>query len=114
MDIFHLDGEYHVVFDAPGASVEDVRVTPGPVDGVMVIRATSRPRPEPEGSRALRRERTMPSRAGDVVRTVPVSWDADVSRATIEASNGVLTVRVPKRENAAVSAEKSTSDSKRG
>ncbi len=89
-----IGNEYRVIVDVPGAEMDDLKLTPGPVQGTLAL--TTRIREDVvDGGRLLFNERTM---AGGMryARLIPVAPDADIGRLRASVVQGVLTVHVPK------------------
>ena len=93
IDVIESDGAYSVVFDMPGVTKEQLKVS---VEGRRVSVATvAAPAPEAaaDASRVLYRERSAPTYARTVV--LPAEVDQSASQAKFE--NGVLTLTLAKR-----------------
>ncbi len=78
----------------PGFSKEDVSVEVH--DGVLSINATHREESEETGERYYRKER----RVGSLSRRVALPSQVDDTKAKAELKDGVLTLRLPKSEQA--------------
>lgn len=92
-DLVDLGDEgYLILFDMPGMEKSDVDVS---ASGGEVIVEGSRARPVlPDGAEVQRSERTY----GRFRRAVRVEADIDLGRVRAKMVNGVLEVRLPRRE----------------
>ena len=93
MDAFERDGVYTLRFDLPGVDSDQVDVT---VENNLLIVTAERPVEETENATWLIRERP----AGSHRREVRLGNDLDSTRVNASYDNGVLTVKIPVREEA--------------
>lgn len=93
-DILDHGAEYILHADLPGCAADSVTVTFE--EGVLTISGTS-PARSPSGTRLLRREHAQ----GDFRREFRLGEDVDVDRIMADFAQGVLTVRLPKAQDAA-------------
>jgi HSP20 family protein len=93
MDAFEKDGTYTLRFDLPGVEPESVDVT---VESGRLTVTASRPDEGTEGANWLVRERP----AGVHSREIRLGQSLDVSAVEAKYEQGVLTVRIPIREEA--------------
>lgn len=93
VDVLETGDEYIVHADMPGASADaiDIRVE----DGSLHITGEVRQR-YPAGARVFLNEYGV----GDFDRSFRLAEDVDADRITADYESGVLTVRLPKREQA--------------
>lgn len=94
LDVAENDNEYAVVAELPGVSKEDISLTVEA--GVLTLSGKRAQRTVPENGTWLRNE--TPS--GEFSRSIRLGNDVDVSRISAELTNGVLTVVLPKVEQA--------------
>lgn len=94
LDVSEDESSVLVRASLPGFTKEDVSVEVH--DGVLTINATHRDESEETGERYYRRER----RVGSLSRRVALPSQVDDSRAKAELKDGVLTLRLPKSEQA--------------
>jgi HSP20 family protein len=93
MNVWETDEAVVVEAELPGFSIEDVDIT---MTGKEVTISGTRAHTEPKGKVFLRRERPT----GRFSRTLRLSTDIDGSRGAATLQNGVLTVTLPKAEEA--------------
>jgi len=93
MNIFSDKDGYVVRLEVPGVPPEQISIeTRGRTLTVSGRRAAS----GPEGASVHRRERE----AGEFARSIQLPDDLDLSRAEAGCKHGILTIRIPKREEA--------------
>lgn len=89
------DGEqYAVICDVPGLAREDIELSLA--QGVLTIKGEKKA-PKRAGGARLYREETW---QGKFQRTVALPSDVDPTKVTADLRDGVLTVALPKREEA--------------
>ncbi len=90
-DAYETPDSYIISLDLPGTKQEDIRLG---IEGNELTLSGERTYVEPEGGKALKLERTY----GAFQRTFPLP--VNVNRSGIKASlkEGVLTLRLPKKE----------------
>ena len=95
-DVTENDKTYTLKADIPGVKKEDINIT---IDGnrVSVSAETKRESEEKEGDKVIRSERYY----GKVYRSVVLDCDVDQEQADAAYDNGVLTLTLPKKTNAA-------------
>ena len=95
-DVTENDTTYTLKADIPGVKKEDINIT---IDGnrVSVSAETKRESEEKEGDKVIRSERYY----GKVYRSVVLDCDVDQEQADAAYDNGVLTLTLPKKANAA-------------
>jgi HSP20 family protein len=94
LDIAETENEFVIQASLPGVQPEDVQIT---VHGdTLTIRGEGRVEPGQEGRHWLLRERRFGPFQRSISLTVPVSSD----RASAQYENGVLTLTLPKAEQA--------------
>lgn len=93
VDIYETDDELVVQADVPGTKTEDIEVRYE--NGTMTIHAKATER-QGEGTNYVLREYGV----GDFYRSFQVAESIDGSRISAELSHGVLTLRLPKSEQA--------------
>ena len=95
-DVTENDKTYTLKADIPGVKKEDINIT---IDGnrVSVSAETKRESEEKEGDKVIRSERYY----GKVYRSVVLDCDVDQEQADAAYDNGVLTLTLPKKANAA-------------
>ena len=94
LDVSEDESSVLVRASLPGFTKEDLSVEVH--DGVLTINATHRDESEESGERYYRRER----RVGSLSRRVALPSQVDDSKAKAELKDGVLTLRLPKSEQA--------------
>jgi len=94
VDIFETDDALVIVAELPGVKQEDVQVTV--LDGTLTLRGERKVEPVGEAEAVLRRERAT----GPFVRHVLLPTSVDPTGVTATYRDGVLTIRVPKKETA--------------
>jgi len=95
MDIRDEKKQYVVEAELPGVTREDVEIEVG--DDVIYLEAQTEKGVEEKGEGYIRRERGHMS----FYRRVPIPEDVDQEKIGAKLENGVLTVILPKREQAA-------------
>jgi len=94
VDICETDDALVIVAELPGVKQEDVQVTV--LDGTLTLRGERKVEPVGEAEAVLRRERAT----GPFVRHVLLPTSVDPTGVTATYRDGVLTIRVPKKETA--------------
>ena len=94
VDVYETPEETVVVVELPGVDASQVELSIA--DGRLVIRGTRPPDDRPETQLQLRERRF-----GTFLRQVPVAAEVDFDAARAETVNGVLTIRLPRRQAAA-------------
>lgn len=85
-----------MVLEVPGASKEDLEVSPGPVEGSLSVRIQSHEALRTSGV-VLRNERNSEKGRIRYERVIPVAWDADAPKVRPSLADGILTLVVPKK-----------------
>lgn len=85
---------YHVAVELPGMSEKDVEVSLS--DGLLTIHGEKRQEQEEKGKDYYRKERVF----GAFRRSLPIPGEVDESKIGASFKNGVLTVDLPKSEEA--------------
>ncbi|MGE3107970.1 MAG: Hsp20/alpha crystallin family protein [Phycisphaerales bacterium] len=93
VDIIESAHEYTLRADVPGATADSVDVSFE--DGILSVRAAVAPRQQ-DATRFLIREYGV----GDYERSFRVRGDIDADKISAEIKHGVLTLRLPKSEEA--------------
>ncbi len=93
VDIYETEGDYVIVADMPGVSKENVEVNLE--NGVLEILGHAAEKDEAQNHLKYREYRLY-----DYRRTFNVGGDVNEAGITAKAENGVLTVTLPKREEA--------------
>ncbi len=95
VDVIETDREYVIKAELPGVKKDDLNVSIQ--DGVLTINAeTKYEHEENKDGRLIRQER----RYGKFVRSMRLGDDVDAGMVKAEYKDGVLDLRVPKREEA--------------
>ena len=94
LDMYETDEDVIVKASVPGIKPDDVEVTMQ--DGVLQIRGESEQEREETEGRYHYRERHY----GSFARAVRLPGNVDADKVDAEFENGVLTVRIPKAEQA--------------
>jgi len=94
VDVTEEGERYTVVCDVPGLKREDVEVSLA--QGVLTIKGEKRTPKRGSGARVYREE----TWEGKFQRTVAMPTEVDPSKVTADLKDGVLTVTLPKREEA--------------
>lgn len=92
MDVEETPDEFLVTCDLPGVEQKDLELTVA--NNILTIKGKKRPRAASAGARIYRDEIW----SGDFQRTLSLPRAADPDKISAELQNGVLTVRLPKRE----------------
>jgi HSP20 family protein len=85
---------FHVKMDLPGMDQEDVEITLA--DGMLTVRGEKKQEDEEKGKDFYRKERTF----GSFRRVLPLPGDVDESKIKASFKKGVLTIELPKSEEA--------------
>lgn len=85
---------YHVAVELPGMNEKDVEVSLS--DGLLTIRGEKRQEEQEKGQDYYRKERAF----GAFRRSLPIPGEVDESKIHASFKNGVLTVDLPKSEEA--------------
>jgi len=94
LDVIEGKDEYLVLADLPGLRKEDLDLS---VTGTLLcIKGEVKPEKETEKRKVFRKE----SWAGSFKRTIDLPAMADTGKIGAELKDGVLSVRIPKREEA--------------
>jgi HSP20 family protein len=94
VDLIETDDEYLVVADLPGIEKKDLEVT---VTGsLLAIKGDKKGEQESERKRIFRKETWI----GSFKRTIDLPAEIDPAKVVAELKDGILTVRVAKREEA--------------
>jgi HSP20 family protein len=93
VNVFSDRDSYVVKLEVPGIAPEDVSIE---AEGRTLTVSGKREVPAPSGGSFHRRERGT----GRFSRSLQLPADLDLSRAEASCKHGILTVRVPKREEA--------------
>ncbi len=94
VNVYDADDAYVVEALLPGVGTSEIDLS---ITGdTLLIKGTKPPLPDVEEDRYLRRERGH----GTFNRTVVLPDSVDVGQVTAKQTNGVLTVRLPKSEQA--------------
>jgi len=93
MNAWETDDAIIVEAELPGFSIDDVEIT---MTGKDLTLSGTRSQTSPDGKVFLRRERPT----GQFSRTLRLSADIDGSRVAASLENGVLTITLPKAEEA--------------
>lgn len=93
VNVFRGTDGYVARFEVPGLASQDIGIEAH--GRTLQVSGKREPRTAPEGS--LHRRECW---SGEFARSVQFPEDADLARASAECRNGVLTVRVPHREEA--------------
>lgn len=88
------DKAYHVALEVPGMDEKDVEVTLS--DGLLTIRGEKKQEEEEKGKDFYRKERAF----GAFRRTLPIPGEVDESKIKASFEKGVLTIDLPKTEEA--------------
>ena len=94
LDVHETDGEYAVTVELPGAKKEDVTVEVK--DGILTIRGEKKSEREEKKEKRRYVERSY----GSFSRTLRLPPDADADRMNAAFKDGVLTIEIPKSEEA--------------
>lgn len=94
VDIKDMDDHYEIIADLPGVDKDDLSVTVE--NNVLTIEANTEQSTEQKDGQMLRRER----RIGSYLRTFNLGQDIKDSDINAALKNGVLTLEVPKSEEA--------------
>lgn len=97
VDVVEKDDAYQVKADIPGVKKEDINIR---IDGNLVqIDAESKLEKDTkdEGGKVLRSERSY----GSISRTFSLAQDVDDAKAEAKYTDGVLTLRLPKKASTA-------------
>ena len=94
VDVAENDDEYIVSAELPGAKREDVTVELH--DGVLTLRGEKKGERQEEKNQARYVERTF----GSFSRSFTLPGNADAEKMAASFQDGVLTIRIPKREEA--------------
>jgi len=94
IDVTEDADQYTVICDVPGLRQEDVEISLA--QGVLTIKGEKKA-PKRSGSARLYREETW---EGKFQRTVAAPGEVDPAKVAAELRDGVLTVALPKREEA--------------
>jgi HSP20 family protein len=93
VNVFEERDAYVVRLEVPGLDAEALQVE---TRGLALMISGKRPETSPVGASVHRRERWT----GEFSRALKLPADADTAAARASCKNGILTVRVPKREEA--------------
>lgn len=93
-DIEETDKEYIVTAEMPGIPKENIEVKINE-DNVLEIRGKSTSERKESKGRYIRHERS----ASDYYRSIELDTPIDVDKVEARVDNGVLTLRLPKKEN---------------
>jgi HSP20 family protein len=89
-----VENEEHVLrFEVPGVTPQDIQIE---TQGRTLTLSGRRAPKIPEGGSYHRAERAR----GEFSRSLQLPADLDLSRAKASCANGILTIRVPKKEEA--------------
>lgn len=96
LDVKERDGQYQVQAEMPGVKKDDIQVQ---IDGnrVSISAEVKRESEQKEGERVLRSERYY----GSVGRTFQLASEIDEAGASAKFEDGVLTLTLPKKQQAA-------------
>jgi HSP20 family protein len=94
VDVLEQDDAIRIMAELPGVNPSDVKITVA--DNVLTIQGSKQQLAEERTERVHRYERTY----GTFERTFTVPATVDASRITAAHENGVLTVTLPKMEQA--------------
>jgi HSP20 family protein len=94
VDVLEQDDAIRIMAELPGVNPSDVKITVA--DNVLTIQGTKQQLAEERTERVHRYERTY----GTFERTFTLPATVDASRITAAYENGVLTVTLPKMEQA--------------
>jgi len=94
IDVTEDANQFSVVCDVPGLKREDVEITLA--QGVLTIRGEKKAPKRGAGARSYREEIWE----GRFQRTVSLPAEVDIAKVTADLKDGVLTVALPKREEA--------------
>jgi HSP20 family protein len=94
IDISETEKAYRVKVEIPGVEPDHLNITTG--DGYLTIEGEKKSESEENGENFLRRE----SSYGSFKRMVSLPEIADTDKAEASFKNGVLSISVPKREEA--------------
>jgi HSP20 family protein len=94
MDVYSTEDEVIVKLAVPGVRPEDIQVSVS--NGVLVVRGEVKEEKEETEKTYHLRER----RYGSFVRSVALPISANADKATAEFDNGVITLTLPKAEEA--------------
>jgi HSP20 family protein len=94
VDVTEDAEQYEVSCDVPGLKHEEVEVTLA--QGVLTIKGEKKPSKRSDKTRVFRDE----TWGGKFQRTISLPGDVDPAKVTADLHDGVLTVSLPKREEA--------------
>lgn len=96
IDVSENDEAFTVIVDVPGLSAADIKLTAE--DNTLTITGEKNESSEPDNESRRLTER----RSGSFTRTIPLPADIDPENIKAACKDGVLTVTVPKAEQAKV------------
>jgi|SRR5579859_2659365 len=93
-DVLETENAYRVQIDLPGVEQKDIEVK---IDGgILTVKAERKPDGEEKSESYLRSERSY----GVLTRSFSLPEEVDASKVEAKHLNGVLTLTLPKREEA--------------
>ncbi len=93
MDVYEMEGTFVICFDLPGVDPDDVEMT---VENNVLTVTAERAREDTEGANWMVRERP----AGRHSRQLRLGPSLDAGKVEASYDHGVLTVKIPMREEA--------------
>jgi HSP20 family protein len=93
VDVVEAADSYRVVCDLPGMDMEDIEILIA--SNVLTLKGEKKAAPKQERDRLYREETSV----GRFQRTLQLPLAVDAGSASAVLKNGVLTIRLPKRED---------------
>jgi len=94
VDMYEADNNIVVKASTPGVKPEDIDISV--VGNTLTIKGETKQEQEVKEENYIRRER----RYGSFMRSIPLPVDVNADKAVAEFENGVLTVKIPRAEEA--------------
>jgi len=94
IDLIEETERFAVICDVPGMKRDDIDITLA--QGVLTIKGEKKPEKPAEGARKYREETWN----GKFQRTIALPGEVDATKVGAELTDGVLTITLPKREEA--------------